>query len=40
MALRAHVLVLTALEHTTVNLPPIHSHWEHWQGSPIVELLG
>ncbi len=39
-ALLARMLVLTALERATVNLPPIHSHWEHWQGSPVLTLLG
>ncbi len=39
-ALRAHMLVLMATERATVNLPPIHSHWPHWQGSPVLKLLG
>ncbi len=39
-ALKAHALVLAALERATVNLPPIHTHWEHWRTSPILKLLG
>ncbi len=39
-ALKAHALVLAALERTTVNMPPIQTHWEHWRTSPLLKLLG